>query len=150
MQNQKLTFYIPRTEEEENEGIITVTKITVRDTNIWALLPPVVLTRKRMLIGDKIWISLCQTKVTEIPFLQHGHLFPLSSSLFNILLSILRQKGRLLKQRVFHKHFQLDHIQSYKSSIKYIRSCHKLCWQNSSMLTCFLGVEEKSQSKFKK
>lgn len=69
MQNQKLTFYIPRTEEEENEGIITVTKITVRDTNIWALLPPVVLTRKRMLIGDKIWISLCQTKVTEIPFL---------------------------------------------------------------------------------
>lgn len=66
MPNQILIFYIPRTEEKENEKIIS-SKNHTRDTNIWAPLPSVVLTRKYMLIGDKIWISLCQTKGNRNP-----------------------------------------------------------------------------------
>lgn len=54
---QKLTFYIYRMEEEENEGVITIINIIIRRTNIQASL-----TRKHMLKGDKIWVSLYQTK----------------------------------------------------------------------------------------
>lgn len=57
MMKQKLTFYIYRMEEEENEGVITIINIIIRGTNIQASL-----TRKPMLKGDKIWVSLYQTK----------------------------------------------------------------------------------------
>lgn len=67
MTKQKLTFYITEIKEEESERIVTVINMIIRDTNIWAPLPPVVLTRKHMVTGDKIWISLCQTNGNRNP-----------------------------------------------------------------------------------
>lgn len=90
MIKQKLTFYISRMEKQENEGVITIINIIIRGSNIQASLPLVMLTRKHMWKDDKIWVSLYQTKDNRNRIF--NNMFPLRVILFNILLSILRQK----------------------------------------------------------
>lgn len=77
-------------EKQENKGVITIIDIIIRGSNIQASLPLVMLTRKHMLKDDKIWVSLYQTKGNRN--LIFNNMFPLRVILFNILLSILRQK----------------------------------------------------------